>query len=570
MWGIIPFLALIFFALEPSLERAKNFLIIDQPIEAVHEAENFYSNHTSSYNAFSMLLKAYAASGQVNQACHLLETRADFKDRFINDRQSLEDLAWGVIKKESKSSQNQIRLSAYIGAYLSQDALAVPVLLNMLRDSNFLIRLIGVKMSAGYPDEPIKIELKRLLLEETNREVRLELLQVVGLLKIKSTLPYLNKLIQSEESTLEEKMLSVKSIAAMTDSLSLSDLKLLSKSSRMGLRLLCCHLCVELGLKEGKEEVLGLLTDANSDVRVAALCALGLFYRFEIEPELLKQLIFSRCDESHPFVSITACWVGILCGLEHAKTTMSKWLNSSNPVYRQLASSATAATGEAGIDFMAEQLKQAKDSLIQVNLALGLIGQRKHIKDSADIIAGFLTKENDPLSIDASTHPIFDIVRTSATYQDSFVNLRDALDQKTRLYLASVLSSINDIRALEILRDLLSKKRWQFIGPVAAFTLQDGDDGCIELVRNLMDDSDPQIRLQACLVLAILGKEKEVITRLYSSFEDADFETKVAILEGIGSLGDVSAVTFLVDKLKEPFPILKIAAASAIIRSLYR
>jgi len=104
---------------------------------------------------------------------------------------------------------------------------------------------------------------------------------------------------------------------------------------------------------------------------------------------------------------------------------------------------------------------------------------------------------------------------------------------------------------------------------VAAATLiQEGDDTSMDIVRELLQD--PDIRLQACFVLAMVGKDPAALSVLREAYPTADHERKLHILEAMGHVGGVESFHFFLSAFSEPFPILRIAAASALIQSIHR
>jgi HEAT repeat protein len=129
---------------------------------------------------------------------------------------------------------------------------------------------------------------------------------------------------------------------------------------------------------------------------------------------------------------------------------------------------------------------------------------------------------------------------------------------------------VEDPRALGALKAFLQKKSWGISGVAAATLLQEGDESSLEIVRQLIDDSDPNVRLQACLVLAMYGKDESIVRELQIAYASSPHEKKIHILEAIGRVGNTESYPFLVGVLREPFPILRVAAAAALIQSLNR
>ncbi|MEN9654890.1 MAG: hypothetical protein RL235_1002, partial [Chlamydiota bacterium] len=118
------------------------------------------------------------------------------------------------------------------------------------------------------------------------------------------------------------------------------------------------------------------------------------------------------------------------------------------------------------------------------------------------------------------------------------------------------------------LRSFLQKRSWGITGVAAATLLQEGDETSLEGVRALLQDLDPKVRIQACLALAMLGRDESVIADLENAYADSDHERKLHILEALGRIGDPRSHSFLIAQLHEPFPMLRVAAAAALIQSL--
>jgi HEAT repeat protein len=116
----------------------------------------------------------------------------------------------------------------------------------------------------------------------------------------------------------------------------------------------------------------------------------------------------------------------------------------------------------------------------------------------------------------------------------------------------------------------LQKRTWGITGVAAATLLQEGDETSLEVVRQLLNDPDPNVRLQACLVLAMLGRDETVLKDLQGAYVGADHERKLHILEAMGRVASVESFHFLISVFNEPFPILRTAAAAALIQSLNR
>jgi HEAT repeat protein len=555
---------------EQWARRVQSHLLIEDSISALREAKALAQEFPESRLAGSTLIVALSARGEDEKALEEWNRlSAKFPD-LLNDRNLLEELAWGVLRKGLQSNQYGVRLASLIGSFLTQDAKALPVLLKSLRDSNALIRSVAVQMSGKYRDAPLKDEIARMLSEEKGWVVRLEVIKACGVLRMKETAPVLKAIIQSEKTTCEERMYAIEAICSIYDEIQLDEWLLFARSNRAGLRHLACVIAAHFELKEAKEDILQLIHDVHPDVRIAALDAFGLYYRKLCDQDLIRKHIEPTLADSSPQVAITAAWAASVSGFD-ADEEFSKWMNDPISEYRRLAAAALASTGERGAVLCAKMLKEIKDPYVLANLALGLLGQRKEIAACSEILYHFLTTEKRMWMWDSKPNPLFKILAPSQVrYVDHIPNFPEATDHITRLSIFSALCLVDDPRAIDALKSFLKKKTWGITGAAAALLLQEGDEPSLEVVRELLDDPDSDVRLQACFVLAMLEKDESVLKNLENAYPKSDHDRKLHILGSMCRIGNVEAFPFLIHCFKEPFPILRIAAAAALVQSIHR
>jgi HEAT repeat protein len=551
---------------DEGVRRVSAHLLIDDSPSALSEAEALRDQFPESIPVQKTLVEALAANGYEEEALDLWNQLTAKQPDLLYDRRLLEELSWGVLKKGTSSSQYGVRLSATIGAYLTHDTRAVPILLKMMRDSNAVIRSIAVQMAASYRDAPLKDEIKRLAQEEKVWMVRLEVIKAVGALRLKELVPHLQGLVQSEKTTIEERQIAIGALLEIYEEISLPEFKTLARSSRAGLRHLACSIAAHFEMKDAKEEVIRLIEDTHPAVRIAALNAFGLYYRVK-DPSLLKGVL----NDSDPAVAITASWAAYMIDPSLGEKSMEKWLVDSLAENRRMASAALASLGSRGKELAIRTLKENSDPYVKANVALGLLGQRLEVKSSCDFLVDFLLKEKRLWMIDRRPNPLFEILAPSQVrYNDQIPNYPEAQDQMARLNLVSLLALVEDPRALPALKTFLQRKTWGISGFAATMLLHEGDETALEVVRELVNDPDANVRLQACLVLAMFGKDESVLRDLQGAYLLADHEKKLHILEAIGKIGTTESFSFLVGVLREPFPILRVAAAAALIQSVNR
>ena len=107
------------------------------------------------------------------------------------------------------------------------------MLVNALRGSNALLRLIAVRFSAQYGDGPLQEELKRMLTEEKVWFVRLEAIRAIGQLRITSLREELKEMIADKNTLVEEKAEAIIALVQMYDGVRESDLKDLISSNEL-------------------------------------------------------------------------------------------------------------------------------------------------------------------------------------------------------------------------------------------------------------------------------------------------------------------------------------------------
>lgn len=552
------------------IRRVQSHLLIDDTTSALKEAQAVVKEFPDSRGAISSLIQALAAAGFEEEALEQWHKLSAKYPDLSMDRHLLEELSWGVLKKGLESTQYGVRLASLIGSFLTNDVRALPILLKMMRDSNAVVRSVAVQMAGQYRDAPLKDQIAKMVNEEKIWVVRLEVIKTCGVLRMKEMAPQLKGLIQSDKTTYEERLRAIEAICQIYDEITYPEWLILARSNRAGMRHLACSVAAHFELKEAKEDILRLIHDAHPDVRIAALNAFGIYFRNITSEEEALSHLKQVLEDSTPEVAITAAWAAQISGMD-AEEVFVKWLNDSISERRRLAAAAIAATGEKGVALSARMLGVSEDMYVKANLAMGLLGQRKEVAACSDILYQFLSTEKRMWMWDTRPNPLFQILAPSQVrHVDHIPNYPEAIDQMTRLNLLSLLALVEDPRALDALKSFLKKKTWGITGVAAATLLQEGDEGSLEVVRQLLDDPDPDVRLQSCFVLAMLGRDETVLRDLQSAYITADHERKLHILEAMGRVGNVESFHFLLSAFKEPFPILRIAAAAALIQSIHR
>jgi HEAT repeat protein len=477
------------------------------------------------------------------------------------ERYLLEALAWGVLKKAGGSDQIGIRFNSLIGAAFTGDVRALAPLINAMRGTNCLLRALAVKLTAYYGDTLLQEELLRMLREEKVWYVRLEVIDAIGNLRIFRAQKTLCEIVCSSRTSVEEKAEAMVALTKMVEEGSREEIEALVRSARAGLRELACELIASLDLKEYVPELLSLLTDSSPDVRMEALHVLGQF-RSPIARETLLPLL----SDSSPKVAITAAWVALLSGLSEGEAALEKWIGGEYPEGRRMASAAVRYAGGCGTTLAARQLRKSRDPFVRANLAMGLIGSRCFLPLASDALSELLNEKE--LWMWERKTPFSSLAPSQLHHVDQVPSYPEMIDSLVRLEVLNMLSIIRAPQAQEKVKNFLQTRHQGVAGNAASILMTEGDEEAFTLVRDLLKDPDPQVQMEAALVLALFNADPASLKVLEAAYPQASREMKIYILEAMGRVGDPRSIPFLVGVFKEPFQVLRVVAASSVIQCL--
>jgi HEAT repeat protein len=340
----------------------------------------------------------------------------------------------------------------------------------------------------------------------------------------------------------------------------------LIQSNRAGLRQLACRLVAHLDLNDELINMTPLLCDPVPDIRIEALNTFALLGR-PVPPAEMEQRLQDPCPE----VAITAAWADLRQGGSGGRLVLEKWIDSSQPEWRRLASAALSIAGPKAVSIMLSRIKASTDPFVRINLAMGLIGQRAHVPLACEQLYTALMEQKTELWMwDQRANPLMRSLSPSRLHHiEEIPHYPYVIDQLVRLDLLTVLSMMGHPKAQTAVKTFLRNETWGVTGAAAATLLEEGDEQALEQVRGLLTDKEEKVRVQAALILAFLGNDPEAAKVLHEAYSTVDREMKVQILEALAQVGDPKSLPFLIDVLKEPFQLLRVVAASALIQSLH-
>lgn len=541
------------------IERVERHIIIEDYRTALKEAREASLKYPESEGIKRVYIKALALSGFCQDALKLLKGLSHFDDEL------LEECCWSVLKKGVGSSQYSTRLASLLGASLTRDMRSVRILKDAMHDRNVIVRAFAVKLASSYRDWELKREVMDLLEREKIFFVRLELIKALGNMGILSKREFLKGLLRDERISSDERMSAISSLFSMCDYVKPKEIRELLKSRFPGFLMFGCSLAAHFEVLEVMDDVIALLDNPRSDVKIAAMNAIALFYVEHIDKKKIKSKLVKLFRDLTPSVSITAGWLGVRVGMREADSLLRRWIFSEYSENRRLAAAAIAQLGPFGADIAKECLEKASDRYVRLNLAIGLVGQREALSRCRDIIFNFLEGKSDKLMYERGENPLFSfIVPSEIRHVDQIPNYPEAVDQMTHLNLLSLLAVLEDSRACKAIARFLKNRRWGITGLASVYLLREGDSGYVELLRELLVDDDS--RVQAALALSSFGRDEKVLPILEDAYFKADHRTKLIILEAIGNVGNRGNIKFLLKVMEEPSLCLRAVAASSLIQ----
>lgn len=548
------------------VKRIRAHLILNDIPSALQELKQNQAlyGHSKIFQEISveLLARAQDERGMLYAWDRLVEQYPEEKD----NRVLIESLAWGTLDKAISSSTPQMRFIGSLAAYFANDARSVRVLQNNMRDSNALIRAATVELAADMRDTILCEEILHLFQKETSFLVRLEVIKSIGKMKIVQARGGLEAIISNPWTSAEEKAAAIQALVLLLDTINRSELTFLVQSTRAGLRQLACEAVIYFDLHENIDLILPLLKDAHAEVRAAALHVLGYLRVTHHQGQSIMGLISALKEDPDYRVAACAAWVMTLNnpgGQNHFCRLLKHELRD----VRLFATAALVATGKYGLPWMKEAFYVAEDPFVKINLALGLISLRTEMEAASQVLADAVSdmKENWMWNEQGVFRAL---VPSNVKHSDIIPQYPKAVNQLARLEVLGLLAMVKYPKAQETIRCFLQEQTWGVTWMAAALLLTEGDDEALVMVRELLKDKDPTVRIQAALLLSLWGRDEAALETLQQAYKGANREKKAHILEGLGNISAYSSIPFLISVLKEPHQTLRVIAACALLQCL--
>lgn len=543
----------------------QDHLILEDYQAAKSLAQYSLKKYPLSTQLHEAYIRSLALMGEEKEMIQAWEAYLILFPEKANNRPLIEEMCWGVLNKATGSSFLPTRLISLLAGFFSQDTRGTEMLLQGMQDPNAAIRAVSVELSSHLRDAKLKDGIKRLFKVDQNWIVRQNVLKAIGSMKIRELKPELKSLIESDQALAEEKALAIESLVALWDEVGRDEIQQLAQSNRAGLRLLACQVIAHFQNNRDLDLLLKLAQDHNASVRVASLQAIGLLHPEGERATEAISLARSQLRDSHRKVWVSAAWLITLYSPEEGQQVFEWLLTNGSRDEKIWAAAALSSTGKYGAPLARRYVEYHPEPYVKLNLALGLICERN--QKAIEVLAQGVKLEKEKWSW--AEEGLFQaLVPRLMVKNESPSTTPEMENQAVRLEILNTLAMVNYPDALDLIRQFLQERNWGITGAASALLLTEGDEASIEIVNKLLQDPNRNVRVQAALILSLWSREEGVIQILEQGYPTADKELKAKILEGIGRVGSMKSVPFLLNILKEPSQYLRIIAATMLIQCL--
>lgn len=545
----------------PLCERSEAFLLIGDGRSAQSLAEQAHKAQPQSAAVLELLTRVHAYQGNEREMLQSWKAYTENIPEHSHRRDLLEAMAWGVLNQGMKARVPLLRLYALYGAAQTQDAQAIKALIQAMRDPNEAVRATAVQLSLQFRDRCLIDEICALWKHEHSYFVRIELIQVAGMLKIEGLREELEKTLSSSAPEMQAVLLQ--SLVLMNEDMEDEPLSELLRNPRAPLRILACRLVTHLEKKALAPHLLDLAkTDVTAEVRAEALLALA-YLRYEAPESYSLHL-----QDPHPQVRMAAAWALTLSDEEKGRIELERLLFHEQQETRLLTAAAIASAGPYGVSLALAHYDSHTDPFVRLNLAQGLLGQRQEV-EGASLCLASLIEVADQRWQRQSTHPFSPLIPSRVKPHPLIPSYPEVVHQATQLELLNLLAIVEYPGAQNSIKEFLRKSPWGITSFASASLLQEGDASALALIAGLLNDPDLHTQTQAALVLAHWGGDPQAIDKLQQLYPQVNRRLKEAILDSLGKIPAADCRPFLVQILASPSQSLRLIAAASLAQSLY-
>jgi HEAT repeat protein len=547
---------------DEAWRRIEYHLIIDDTITAEAEARRNVVLFPSDIEAYRLHLRTLAA---LHDDYALMSTWKKYHALFPmlrEDFEIIEELSWSFLLSGATTSSSVAARYALIGAALTRDARALPLLHHSLHHSDAHIRYTALSVAPLLSGGTLFEEIYAMLPLEEVWYVRHEALRCLAALPHHMSQQKLHALLSSQRCSHEEQSIIIAALISDESLFSEEDLKTYLSHSEETMRILACEYCGYHNISS--DLVVEALDDTSPRVRCAAIKALTISHQGYTYEETLQHALKASADNDET-VSLLGARLLVILGAEEGEDVFLRRLSASRPLSRYHAAAVLASAGKNGIPLLTKLAEDYNDIYIRINAAFGLIGYDESRDLALEAIALFLQDTSTPTSWYSPPSSFVSVITPYHSHPSS-PPPPSSMAYATRLDIINALALFGHEKATALLCDVIEKAPWAVLSEAIALTIREGEAPLRENTKKYLTSTAPlEARVHAACAIALLCQDTTILPFLYASYPSVSQETQIAILEVLGRLGNKEALPFLAEAMLSPFRSMRSVAASAFI-----
>lgn len=544
-------------------EQIQNRLIIEDFEGAFREVHELLKKD-DSFPGFSLALKVCMSLGKEEEWMRLWQQGCQrFSQEELYSRELLEDFCWSILKKGSTHSSGLVRLFTLLSAVYSHDLRAEKYILQSMQDDDILVQMLAVKMVEHYATPDLKKRISSLLnKKEVSLIVKLEILDIIGKLKMSSEKKTLFNIMKDRYASSAEKRVTVRSLVAMED---LQSFQFLFNKEVLDIQstLVVCELIRTYNLLEYKDFLLKIAENSCSEVQQVILCCLISLDKDFISEEELCTVGRKFLHRKYPLTTrFLAAKLLLLHNFLEGKEFFEQALSSSEILVVREAAGILLSSGEPAVPLAKKFLLQVTDEQAAVDLSILLLLRQENRDEAVTILSNFL-KKNIENPVTRGTELLFIQENKESNVSE---NISDFHLSMTLLHLLA----LSDYPCQNELLPLFLEHKWkQGFSGLLNVLWEDRPNEVLRLISSLKDSPSKVARLEAVLSRACLLRDEESLSELEDMYTRCSWQEKIRILEVFSTIEQPRRIDFLLNCCcTEEMVSLKIIAAGSLLIAL--
>ncbi|MFA6916919.1 MAG: HEAT repeat domain-containing protein [Parachlamydiales bacterium] len=485
------------------------------------------------------------------------------------DTALLEEIAWCILQNGLSNPAPVTRLASLVAAGSARDARAHAFITQGLSDTCGVVRSTACKVVGQIRAIEFAPVLAKLAVSDKSILTRLTALESLVSMKHPQAKALILAYSTRPETTREERHILARFLAVVDEDNPYKCFKQLAEGKDPALRALAVEYAVFTRLLESIPALFKLVDDPRWEVRAASLQALAVFWpQWEPNEEIIANI--RTCSESHEgILAVSGAWVLALCKPQEGINKLNLLTIHPNQKVKVGAVSGLCAVGLKAVPYLrylayAEQT----DPFIKLNAALGLLKLRTEVLPASRVVEKLLDGKIERMS-QANFGFLSGVVAAKDASEGELPP--ELMDIAQRLEILQLLAILKVPSAYSMLESFLSSRTWGVSGMASLILLSEKNESAVELVEELLRKARfPQTRLQAALVLAMWGRSDAAVEPLHAAYAGAGKETKERILNALSEIGAIASIPFLMEAIQEPSSSMRIQAASALLKVVYK